>query len=148
MDWRQTHFDETGRPRAGRHDWPPELALERIEAISQNARATWFALLGLLTFVMVTLLGVDDVDFFGYGRETQLPLVGVSVPTSLFFYAAPFLTAAVYAYFHFYLMKLWDALGFWFRIWHLNSAKSPHEPLCLDFNALRHTATTQRISKA
>ena len=111
MDWRQTHFDETGRPRAGRHDWPPDLALERIEAISQNARATWFALLGLLTFVMVTLLGVEDIDFFGYDRQTQLPLVGVSVPTDLFFYTAPVLTAAVYAYFHFYLMKLWDALG-------------------------------------
>ena len=49
MDWKTTHFDEAGRPRAGREDWPPDLALERIGAISQNARATWFALLGLLT---------------------------------------------------------------------------------------------------
>lgn len=92
-------------------EWSESQALERIEAISQNARTTWFGLLGLLAFVMVTLLGVQDIDFFGYDRETKLPLIGVSVPTSTFFWAAPILTAAIYAYFHFYLMKLWDALG-------------------------------------
>lgn len=63
----------------GASEWPADLALTRIEAISASARATWFALLGLLAFVGVTLMGVSDADF--------------------------------YAYFHFYLMKLWDALG-------------------------------------
>jgi len=92
-------------------EWSDKLALERIEAITRNARATWFGLLGLLAFVMVTLLGVEDIDFFGYDRDTALPLVGVAVPTITFFVAAPILAAAVYAYFHFYLMKLWDALG-------------------------------------
>lgn len=92
-------------------EWTDNLALERIEAISVNARTTWFGLLGLLAFVLVTLLGVEDIDFFGYGRETDLPLIGVSVPTTTFFVAAPILTTAVYAYFHFYLLKLWDALG-------------------------------------
>lgn len=91
--------------------WDAEAALKRIEAISVNARTTWFGLLALLTFVLVTLLGVQHIDFFGYGRATDLPLVNVSVPTERFFYAAPVLVAAVYAYFHFYLMKLWDELG-------------------------------------
>jgi len=91
--------------------WPDRLAIERIDAVTRNARSTWFGLLGLFTFVMITLLGVEDIDFFGYDRATQLPLIGVSVPTTTFFIAAPILTAAIYAYFHFYLMKLWDALG-------------------------------------
>lgn len=86
-------------------------ALERISALTAAARLNWFGLLGLLVFVLITLLGVKDIDFFGLGRETKLPLVGVSVPTDLFFWAAPPLTAAFYAYFHFYLLKLWDALG-------------------------------------
>lgn len=72
---------------------------------------TWFSLLGLLTFVLVTLLGVRDIDFFGYDRLTQLPLVNVRAPTALFFWAAPPLTTAIYAYFHFYLLKLGDVLG-------------------------------------
>ena len=116
MSWRipfKTFQRERFDPReaAPFQEWPADLALERIEAISVNARTTWFGLLGLLAFVLVTLLGVEDIDFFGYGRETDLPLIGVSVPTTTFFVAAPILTTAVYAYFHFYLLKLWDALG-------------------------------------
>lgn len=116
MSWRipfKTFQRERSDPReaAPFKVWPADLALERIEAISVNARTTWFGLLGLLAFVLVTLLGVEDIDFFGYGRETDLPLIGVSVPTTTFFVAAPILTTAVYAYFHFYLLKLWDALG-------------------------------------
>ncbi len=99
------------REKPRRLTLPPEEALPRIDAITVNARATWFALLGLLAFVGVTLLGVEDIDFFDASRRTDLPLVGVSVPTLTFFWVAPALTAAVYAYFHFYLMKLWDALA-------------------------------------
>lgn len=68
--------------------WDGETVLARVEAISTNARATWFALLGLLTFVLITLLSVKDIDFFGYGRATTLPLVNVDVPTLYFFWAA------------------------------------------------------------
>ncbi len=99
------------REKPRRLTLPPEEALPRIDAITVNARATWFALLGLLAFVGVTLLGVEDIDFFDASRRTDLPLVGVSVPTLTFFWVAPALTAAIYAYFHFYLMKLWDALA-------------------------------------
>ncbi len=93
------------------YEWDSDTALARIKEISQNARSTWFGLLALMTFVLVTLLGVQDIDFFGYGRFTQLPLVNVQVPTELFFWAGPPLAAASYAYFHFYLLRLWDALG-------------------------------------
>ena len=85
--------------------------IERINALTTNARNTWFALLAALVFVGITLLGVEHIDFYGTGRATQLPLVGVSVPTNLFFYAAPILTVAIYAYFHLYLIRLWDALS-------------------------------------
>ena len=89
----------------------PKAILDHIAQVSQNARATWYGLLGLLAFVGVTLLGHKDADFFAYGAETQLPLVGITVPVKAFFYAAPVLVAALYAYLHLYLMTLWDALG-------------------------------------
>ncbi len=85
--------------------------IERIDALTRNARNTWFALLSALLFVGVTLMGVEHIDFYGVDRATQLPLIGVSVPTPLFFYAAPLLTTAIYCYFHLYLIRLWDALG-------------------------------------
>lgn len=83
----------------------------RINALTTNARNTWFVLLGVLVFVTITLMGVEDIDFYGVDRATKLPLVDVEVPTRLFFVAAPILSAAVYGYFHLYLIRLWDALG-------------------------------------
>jgi len=83
----------------------------RIDALTRNARNTWFALLGLLVFVGITLMGVEHVDFYGVDRATKLPLVNVEVPTRYFFVAAPILTAAFYIYFHLNLIRLWDALG-------------------------------------
>ncbi len=89
----------------------PKIILDHIAEVSKNARATWFGLLGLLAFVGVTLLGHKDADFFAYGAETQLPLVGITVPVKAFFYVAPVLVAALYAYLHLYLMTLWDGLA-------------------------------------
>ncbi|WP_424830327.1 pentapeptide repeat-containing protein [Ruegeria sp.] len=90
-------------------DYPD--AIDRINALTNNARNTWFALLGVLVFVGLTLMRVEHIDFYGVNRATQLPLVNVEVPTRFFFVAAPILTAAVYGYFHLYLVRLWDALA-------------------------------------
>ena len=90
-------------------DLPDEIS--RINALTSNARNTWFALLGVLVFVGITLMGVEHIDFYGVNRATKLPLVNVEVPTFYFFVAAPILTAAIYGYFHLYLIRLWDALG-------------------------------------
>lgn len=65
----------------------------------------------LLVFVGVSHAGVEPIDFCGVDRATQLPLVNVSVPTRLFFLAAPVLTAAIYTDFHLSLIRLPDALG-------------------------------------
>jgi uncharacterized protein YjbI with pentapeptide repeats len=85
--------------------------IDRIDALTRNARNTWFTLLAALVFVSVTLMGVEHIDFYGVDRATKLPLVGVEVPTRYFFVAAPILIAAIYGYFHLYLIRLWDALS-------------------------------------
>ena len=90
-------------------DLPTEI--DRIDALTKNARNTWFALLGTLVFMGMTLMGVEHIDFYGVNRATKLPLVDVAVPTLYFFAAAPILTAAIYGYFHLYLIRLWDAIG-------------------------------------
>ncbi len=102
-----------------RHARPSKLAtgddgaagIARIAELSRTARATWFALLGYLAFVGVTLLGVKDADFFLASRETQLPLIGVTIPTDSFFWTAPIFGAALYIYLQLYLQKLWEALA-------------------------------------
>ena len=90
-----------------------EARLEQIATTARNARTSWFALLALLVFVLVTLMGHDDGDFFSFGAKTQLPLVKIwiSVPPILFFMVAPVLTAGLYVYLHIYLHGLWVALS-------------------------------------
>ncbi len=87
-----------------------ERTLEHIKEIALQARTTWFTLLFLLAFAGITLLGVEHADFYAYGRQTQLPLVGVSIPTTSFFAAAPALITALYVYLHLQLIQLWQAL--------------------------------------
>ena len=86
-----------------------EGQIDRINELSQLARTAWFSLLGYLVFVGITLLGVKDADFFVPSRQTELPLVGVQIPTASFFWIAPILGAALYTYLHLFLIKLWDA---------------------------------------
>ncbi|KCV83249.1 hypothetical protein ATO10_00770 [Actibacterium atlanticum] len=94
------------------HNRPQGLdPVERINAITRNARASWAGLVAVLLFVGVTLLGFEHIDFYGIDEQTTLPVVGVSVPTRFFFYAAPVLAAASYIYFHLYLLRLWSALA-------------------------------------
>ncbi|MEM1073427.1 MAG: pentapeptide repeat-containing protein [Pseudomonadota bacterium] len=85
--------------------------LQRIDAITKNARGTWFALLTLELFTAITLMRVEHIDFYGVDRATQLPILNIGVPTFLFFYAAPILLTATFGFFHIYLIRLWDALS-------------------------------------
>ena len=84
--------------------------LAYVTEVSKNARTTWFGLIALILFCGVTLLDVQDRDFFEYGASTQLPLINVSVPTINSFWAAPLLVTGLYTYLHLYLDKLWKAL--------------------------------------
>lgn len=96
--------------RQHRQPDPPD-PFERVAALTRTARGAWLGLLASLAFVSVTLMGVEDADFFLTERQTDLPLIGVSVPTNLFFYIAPALGAMLYIHMHLYLLKLWRALG-------------------------------------
>ncbi len=104
---------QDGLEQAAPVDAIDELTKEQlayVAEVSKNARTTWFGLIGLLLFCGVTLLDVQDRDFFEYGASTQLPLINVSVPTANFFWAAPLLVTGLYTYLHLYLDKLWKAL--------------------------------------
>ncbi len=104
--------------------------LDRINDLIRAARANWFGLLAYLAFVGVTLMGVHDADFFIPERETTLPLIGVDIPTFLFFWVAPALGAALYAYLHLNLLRLWEAVGDHLRqpdlpLWRAAGAEAP-----------------------
>ena len=89
----------------------PQKQIDRINEISAIARTSWLALLGYLAFIGISLLAVEDADFFVETRRTDLPLVGVAIPTYSFFFFAPILAAALYVYLQVHLLKLWDAIA-------------------------------------
>jgi hypothetical protein len=86
-------------------------AVDRIQQIVANARTIWFALLGFLAFIGLTLVSVRDVDFFSLASTTQLPIVNIAIPTTIFFWSAAWLAALMHTYLHLYLLKLWDTLA-------------------------------------
>ncbi len=85
--------------------------IERINTLARVAQRSWFALLSYMAYVGITLMGVKDEDFFLIEKQTDLPLIGVTIPTFLFFAIAPPLGAALFMNLHLYLQKLWEALG-------------------------------------
>ena len=56
------------------------------------------------------MLGVKDADFFVGDSSTELPLVGVAIPTESFFIFAPPLATALYVYLHLLVRKCNEAL--------------------------------------
>ena len=88
-----------------------EAQIARVNEIIRNTRAIWFTLLGALVFAGITLLGVEDRDFFAVARETRLPLVGVSVPVEYFFGGGAVLICAFYVYLLITMETLWAELG-------------------------------------
>ncbi|TVQ57354.1 MAG: pentapeptide repeat-containing protein, partial [Phycisphaerales bacterium] len=89
----------------------PDDQLKHIAEVTKHARTAWFVLLGFLAFAGVTLLSVKDADFFSYGASTDMPLLGISIPTTYFFSVAPVLIAAFCIHLHLYLLKLWKAVA-------------------------------------
>lgn len=90
---------------------PQKDLLDQIEEISKNARSTWFGLLAVQVFIVVTLMSHRDSNFFAFGAVTELPVVGIEVPTAYFFIGAPLLLSSLFCYLHLYLVPLWSALG-------------------------------------
>ncbi|MEC9343751.1 MAG: pentapeptide repeat-containing protein [Pseudomonadota bacterium] len=110
---------KNGRSGRSRRRTPPdpepevdqEVILDRANEIVKNGRALWFTLMGALVFAGVTLASVKDAAFFLPNVDTRLPLLGISVPVTSFFWAGSVLTAAFYIYLHIYLEPLWPLLA-------------------------------------
>ncbi|MGB0904796.1 MAG: pentapeptide repeat-containing protein, partial [Mangrovicoccus sp.] len=90
---------------------PPVANIDRINELTKAGRSVWFGLLAFLAFIGVTLLGVVDADFFLTERQTSLPLIGVEIPTVMFFTFAPVLAASFSTYLHINLIRSWRALS-------------------------------------
>lgn len=83
---------------------PPDpddtITIGHVQAVSQNARTTWFAQLGVLAFTVVTLMSFSDRDFFVGGATIKLPVIAIDVSPLLYLLFGPVLALAVHIYLH------------------------------------------------
>lgn len=86
-------------------------ALEAFNFVSGRARAQWYLNVGVQIYVLVTLLAVEDADFFAINRNTELPILGISVPTGSFFVFGGALCLVLFLSLHIHLQRLWAAVA-------------------------------------
>lgn len=86
-------------------------AIKRIEKVVAAARSNWFWFFGILGYAALTLMNVQDADFFSPGKTTTLPILNFDVKLVSFLIFAPALIALVYAYLHGLIDQLWEDLA-------------------------------------
>ena len=88
----------------------PKIQIDRINELTTVGRTNWIGLLAYLVFLTITILGVEDVDFFLASEQTEIPIVGVEIPTLAFFWFAPLLGTALYIWLHLLVRKVGPAI--------------------------------------
>ncbi len=83
---------------------PDSKAVAEIAAAAQMA---WFSLLGFLAFYFLVILTTTDADFLAGTKQTQLPVVNISIASDVFYFAAPLVATFLYLYLHFLCLILW-----------------------------------------
>lgn len=88
-----------------------ERLLNQVATLSTQSRTTSITLFSLILFSWIVLVDVVNADFYTWGRNTSLPIIGVNVSTKGFFWAAPILITAIYVRLQLQLRQLSQAIG-------------------------------------
>ncbi len=86
-------------------------AVARIDKVTSAARSNWFWFFGVLGYAALTLMGIQDADFFSASKSTTLPVLNFSVNLLNFMVFAPVLITVLYAYLHGVIELLWRDLS-------------------------------------
>lgn len=86
---------------------PVGETVSAVNFVSGRTRSQWYLSLGVQVYLLVTLIAVEDADFFVVARKTDLPVLGISVPTASFFVFAALLCFALYLSLHIHMQRLW-----------------------------------------
>jgi uncharacterized protein YjbI with pentapeptide repeats len=82
-----------------------------VEETSQNAIKIFIATVLSCIYSWLTIGSTSDVSLLTNSSATPLPIIQTAIPIATFYLIAPFLLIALYFYLHFYLQRLWTALG-------------------------------------
>jgi hypothetical protein len=88
-----------------------DAPLAHVADTSQNARTTFFTLLGAALYSWLTIATTSDAELITDTASSPLPIIGTEIPLARFYLVAPLVLLAVYFYFHLYLQRLWRGLS-------------------------------------
>jgi uncharacterized protein YjbI with pentapeptide repeats len=86
-------------------------ALDQVAAISSEARKIFIGLLAACVYSWLVIGTTTDVALILNTASSPLPIINTPIPIAGFYVVGAALLAAVYCYFHFYLLRLWRTLA-------------------------------------
>ena len=94
---------------------PPDVAafevLGAIAEVSKTGRTLFMSMILACLYCLLALATTTDAQLLTNSTTTELPFVGVHIPTGGFFVVAPLMLLCLYFYFHFYTQNLWENLA-------------------------------------
>jgi uncharacterized protein YjbI with pentapeptide repeats len=94
---------------------PPDIhgfeSLTVVEEASKNTRKIFLAMLLGCAYSALTVFSTKDAPLLTNSASSPLPIIGTAIPIAGFFGVAPVILFAIYLYFQFYLLRLWQALA-------------------------------------
>ena len=86
-------------------------ALENVGVLSQNAGKIFVTAILSCIFVLLTTFTTRDIQLLTNSGTAELPALGVSVSTKLFFGIAPLVLLILSVAVHLYLQRLWETMS-------------------------------------
>jgi uncharacterized protein YjbI with pentapeptide repeats len=85
--------------------------LTSVERLSQSAANVFLTILAVVAYTFLTIATTKDSELVTNSASSKLPVIGVDIPIVPFFVVTPLLLTALFAYFHIYLVRLWEAIA-------------------------------------
>ncbi len=85
--------------------------LAHAEETSKNARKIFLAMLLGCAYSWLTIATTTDARLLTNSASSPLPIIQTEIPIAGFYWTAPLILFALYAYFHLYLQRLWEGLA-------------------------------------
>ncbi len=84
----------------------PELLINNIEEASKNTRSIYLIYIGFLFYCALTVVSTTDRQLILNNEKINLPIIGVQIPVTGFFFVAPLAALILFSYFQLYLHHL------------------------------------------
>ena len=85
--------------------------LDPVNDVSSNAQKTFLTMLLVCLYCWLTIATTSDAALLANSTASPLPVIQTPVPIAGFYFVAPLILIALFAWFHLYLQDMWSGLA-------------------------------------